>query len=63
MKREDCSTAAVVFAALVIIGCSVNSIMANRKRRTEQREQSEVAQQTWEGEGGAVRPEPDEQLA
>jgi hypothetical protein len=52
----------VVFAALTIIGCSISSIRACRTRRVEQQQQLEVAQQTWEDEGGAVVPDPDEQL-
>ncbi|HMJ88594.1 MAG TPA: hypothetical protein VK530_02200 [Candidatus Acidoferrum sp.] len=63
MNRRDCSTSAVIFAALTIIGCCVSSMFNCRKRRVEQREQLEVAEQNWEAEGGAVRPDPEEQFA
>lgn len=58
-----CKEAAVIFAALTIIGCSIQSIRVRRKRRVEQRQQLEVAQQTWEDEGGAVLPSREEEVA
>ena len=61
MKRNDLTPAAVIFAALTIIGCSVSSIRACRKRRVQRERRLELAQQDWEAEGGAVLPDPEEQ--
>jgi hypothetical protein len=62
MKRENCPVAAVLFAAAIIIGCSAHALICAEKRRLYQQRFLEEAVQNWEGEGGAVVPEPEEAM-
>jgi len=63
MKRQNCSGSlrAVVFAALTIIGCSVSALICCEKRRAYHRRTLDEAVQNWEGEGGAVVVEQEEE--
>jgi hypothetical protein len=49
-----------VFAALMIIGCSISSMAIRRQRIVVQNKQLDEAVQAWEGEGGAVPVEQEE---
>ena len=53
-SRAGNDVCATVFAALMIIGCSMYSMAIRRQRRVVQKKQLEEAVQSWEGEGGAV---------
>ena len=58
-SRNDQDVCATVFAALLMIGCSVSSMAASRKRRLVVQKQLEEAVRTWEDEGGAIVSERD----
>ena len=59
MKSRD-HVCSAVFAAVLIIGCSLSAMWWCTKRRTGQKRQLEEAVQTWEDEGGAFVAERDE---
>ena len=53
MKRKQYAPFVMVGAA-AILGFSIASIYVRRARYTRRERELEVAQQAWEGEGGAV---------
>jgi hypothetical protein len=59
-SRDDNFVCSTVFAALLIIGCSLSSMLSCYRRRCGHKQQLEEAVQTWEAEGGAVVAERDE---
>lgn len=59
-SRTENQVCATVFAALMIIGCSISSMFSCHKRRGYQQRVLEDAVRTWEDEGGAVVVEKDE---
>ena len=59
-SRADNLLCPTVFAALLIIGCSLSSMLSCHRRRCGQQQQLEEAVQNWEAEGGAVVAERDE---
>ena len=61
MKSRDGHVGSMVFAALLIIGCSLSSMLCGSRRRAGQQQQLEEAVQTWEAEGGAVVAERDDE--
>jgi len=61
MKSRDHNLVrSTIFAALLIIGCSLSSMLSCHRRRCGHKKQLEEAVQTWEAEGGAVVAEQDE---
>ena len=59
-SQNNNSVCLVVGAAITIIASSISSIMSCRRRRFTQTKQLAVAVENWEGEGGAVVREMDE---
>jgi len=61
--QRDCSVGAVMFAAVTIIGCCLSAMVCSERCRAYQQRTLKDAVQNWEGEGGAVVPEPEEDFA
>jgi hypothetical protein len=59
-SRDENHVRFTVFAALLIIGCSLASMLSCHRRRCGQKQQLDEAVQMWEAEGGAVVAERDE---